>query len=1129
MAGNTPQIGPVPTWVSPPPDLPVEASDLKGLPLILLLNDTQLSFDAEGWTEYREIEVKVQASSGLQALGNIPYQWSPWADVITFHHARILREGQTIDVLPKDGAFTVLRRETGLEQAMLTGVLTALLQPEGLQVGDILDVAVSIRHADPLLKGRTGALYAGWDLSPVGRVRLQARWPAALAVRSRETPGLPPLRMATANGEATAELDLDNVRPMVLPAHAPPRFLHGREVEFTTFKDWREVAQAMAPLYAKAAQLGPQSPVAAQAALIAKASTDPKARAAAALRLVEGEVRYLAHAEAAGGHTPQDADETWRLRYGDCKAKTVLLIALLRALGVPAEAALASTVYGDGLNDHLPSAGLFDHVVVRVTLGGRDYWLDGTRQGDRGLDDLTTPALGWVLPLDSPEGRLIRVTASQVSKPQIVQVIRYDASGGVTAPEPTHLETTFRGDAGFALKTTLAEVAPERLDAALKAYWAGVHTAFTPTHLAAAWNPETGEETLTADGASKLDWSGAGLELQHVEMGGAPDIKRDPAATSPGAPYVLEFPSYIETDESVVLAPAVVVPEASLEAARVDTVVGGVAYHRTAAVEGGVVRVVATQRSLQPEITAAEAQASVGPLTKLGDQGVYISAGQSARSADNAKALDSHPTTADGHFRRGNALIDAGRFAEAVTELDAAIAQDPTSQAAWATRAIAYAWRADPQALRDADHADSLGKPTLVAARARGLYAQVTGDMAGARAAFRAALTLSPGDDFSLSRLIPIEIDGSDFDSANRDLASLMKSRPDLAPTTHLWRALISHGAHDDDAAKRELAEAPAATADQRLSRGRVYLQIGDQDLARADADAALRIKPSVAAWLLRASADGGAGDPAASADIDAALKLAPEDQGAQRQKALALAAQGDWAGELKVLDQILRDHPDSRLNTLLWRAQIEGRLGDRVKMEADFAEARAATGPNAPEPAYICSSEVAAKADAETALADCNAALRNSPTSEPIRLARVLLLHRLGRTAEFDAALADLTGHLDKAVELNNVCYDLAVENISLTQALAACDASLTLKPGVAATLDSRAFVLMRMGRNEEALAAYDAALQADPRELNSLYGRALVEARLGQSKAAEADRAAAVARRPSIEADYKRIGLSS
>jgi hypothetical protein len=591
-AAEAPKVGPAPDWVRAAPDAPAEKDDLKGAPVVSLLNDTQFSFDADGWTEFHHTRLKVQTAEGLQAVGTIPVVWSPWSDTVTFHWAGIERDGQTIDVLPKDGAFTVLRREPGLEQAMLTGELTALLQPDGMQVGDVLDIAVSIRHADPILKGAAGASFSNWDAGPVARVRLLAHWPSSLPVRWRETAGLPPLRRTDAGGMTTVALDMDDVRPPVPPAGAPARFQHGREVEFGALPDWTAVARAMAPLYAKASELAPGSPVAAQATAIASTTSDAKARAGAALRLVQDQVRYLAHVEAAGGYTPQAADETWRLRYGDCKAKTALLLALLKQLGVPAAPALASIGGGDGLDAHLPSAIRFDHVLVRVSLGGKDYWLDGTRQGDRGLDDLATPSLGWVLPLDTVDGRLVRLVPAPASRPQMVQVIRYDASGGTTAPIPTQLKTTFRGDAAFLL-----------------------HAAFTPAHVAAVWDATTGEETITADGTSKLETTDSGLELQHVELGGAPDIKRDPASSDPDAPYVVAYPSYVETDESVVTPPGQTWAREGLKALAVDSTIAGVAYHRSGVMTGDVVSVRATQRALQPEISAAEARASVVPLT----------------------------------------------------------------------------------------------------------------------------------------------------------------------------------------------------------------------------------------------------------------------------------------------------------------------------------------------------------------------------------------------------------------------------------------------------------------------------------------------------------------------------------
>ncbi|HEY1927812.1 MAG TPA: DUF3857 domain-containing protein [Caulobacteraceae bacterium] len=1127
MAANTPQVGPVPAWVRPPPATPVEKDDLKGLPLVILVHDAQLSFDADGWTEYHEVTARVQTPEGLQALNTISYQWSPWSDTLTFHRAVISRDGQTIDILPKDGAFTVLRRETGLEQALLTGELTTLLQPEGLQVGDILDIAISIRHADPLLKGRTAALFANWDSTSVGRVRLQAHWPSSLPVKLRETPGLPPLRRTDVAGATTVELDLDDVRPPILPAHAPARFRHGRQVEFTTFSDWKAVAQAMAPLFTKAAELGPQSAVAAQAALIAKASADPKQRAAAALRLVQGQVRYLAHTEDGGGYTPQSADDTWRLRYGDCKAKTVLLMALLRELGVPAEPALASVGAGDGLNAYLPAPQLFNHVLVRVRLGGRDYWLDGTREGDRNLDDLATPAFGWVLPLDSQDGQLIHLDPSPPSRPQVTEVIRYDASGRASAPKPTQLETTIRDDVAVALHAKLSAIPPERMEAALKAYWAGAHTAFTPAHVAQSWNPDTRELRLTADGTSKIDWSDAGFELQNVEFRGAHDIKRDPAASDPDASYVTNFPAWIETDESVVLPRGDIVSPNRAKSTDVDTVIAGVAYRRKGTITGNVFRVVSTTRALKPEISAAEARASVGPFTKLSHQGVYAPAGSQAQAANETAAGDSQPTAGDPHVERGGAFLNATQFRKALTEFDAAIAVDPNSQRAWAGRALAHAGLGDPTATADAGKASALGAPEIEGVRVRGLLAATRGDIEGARAAYRYALTIKPDDEFALLRLVDLETQTSDFDAARKDLESLLSAHPEQAQNAHLWRGTLEAAASHKQIAEKELAQVDVGAPDARLQRARVYLRLGETGPARADVDEAIRVQPTAAAWLQRAEIDGGFASSAANADVDAALKLAPDDLDAQVWKADAAMFRRDFAVALPLTERLVKEHPELVGKLLPIRAQIEGQLGHTAEMDADFAKAHAATGDAAPDPGFLCSSEVTSKWRPQTALADCEKAIQAAPKDSGLRVRRLILLHRLGRAAEAESIVTGLTATTLDPLELNNICYDLAVENMELDGALALCDASLKLRPNEAATLDSRAFVLLRLGRYPDALAAYDAALTAKPDQYESLYGRGLAEARLGRSADSARDIAAALKGRPQTREEFAQMGL--
>ncbi|MFZ8278353.1 transglutaminase domain-containing protein, partial [Staphylococcus aureus] len=83
--------------------------------------------------------------------------------------------------------------------------------------------------------------------------------------------------------------------------------------------------------------------------------------------LVQDEIRYLFEGMNGGNYVPQKPADTWTRRYGDCKAKTLLLLALLRAMDIEAEPVAASMNLSGLVAQRLPSAGAFDHVLVRAT------------------------------------------------------------------------------------------------------------------------------------------------------------------------------------------------------------------------------------------------------------------------------------------------------------------------------------------------------------------------------------------------------------------------------------------------------------------------------------------------------------------------------------------------------------------------------------------------------------------------------------------------------------------------------------------------------------------------------------------------------------------------------------------
>lgn len=122
---------------------------------------------------------------------------------------------------------------------------------------------------------------------------------------------------------------------------------------------------AVGRLYEKAA--APKAAVTPEVQKLADEITsglsDPKDQARALYNWVSQEIRYVAIFLGSGGVVPNPADHVIRNRYGDCKDKTTLLIAMLAAKGIEATTAMVNS--GSAFEiPRLGSVSPFNHVIA---------------------------------------------------------------------------------------------------------------------------------------------------------------------------------------------------------------------------------------------------------------------------------------------------------------------------------------------------------------------------------------------------------------------------------------------------------------------------------------------------------------------------------------------------------------------------------------------------------------------------------------------------------------------------------------------------------------------------------------------------------------------------------------------
>jgi tetratricopeptide (TPR) repeat protein len=1047
-AADKPVIAPPDAWVKEAP-LPQDSAPADQAAVRILLIDQQAHFDPDrGNAFYARTVARIQTAQGLAAFGTIALPWRPDTGSLTIHRIRVIRDGKVIDLATKPEDFAVLRRETNLEQATLDGMLTATLQASGLQVGDIFEMAITVTNRDPAMQGHGDQFFIGWPGLPIGKLRVSADWSPGQSVRWKAT-DLPVAPKPV--GRTGIGFEAENVQPFILPAGAPARFQLGRQLQVTDFTSWTEVSAVFAPLYDKARKLAPDSPLQAEISRIRAASSDPKQRAAAALALVESQVRYVFVGLNNGNLVPADADLTWQRRYGDCKGKTALLLALLDGLGIEAEPTLASTVLGDGIAERLPTAAVFNHILVRAKIDGKIYWLDGTRIGDRGIDDIPIFGFRWTLPVRAKGGALEEMVQKPFDKPETETRITLDASKGFTLPATAHVESVWRGDDALGMSMSFANMAPSDLDRFLRDYWRGQYDFMTPTKVSASFDPRTGEERLILDGTAALKWdssrTGNAYELDGAVLGWKADFTR--AGPNADAPFAVDFPAYSLTEEIIRL------PGNGkgfrVDSVNVDKVVAGRHFYRKLEIVGDTMTMTASVKTLQREFPAADAAKAAVELRAMSDVGVFLYPPSNyAATAEEEAALQAKPVdTEHDSIARARSLYRVGKLPEAMDELDRLLKKNPDSIIGLAMRSsIGWALGRTDQAAADVDRL-LVQDPS----NGDGLRIKIAHTLIryGAKAALeeaRKAVDRRPDDANLLFARADLERRLGAPDVALSDAKAAIALNPKLEEA-YLLRANIyrSRGAPAQAAAEANALVQTSPDGDALVTAAKIYCGIGHIEDGLKVFDKALQSDADRSfVFLNRATCRRKTEPKAAMADVDAAIAANSGSGGAYYQKGRWLIEEGDYKSAVALWDRYAAAHtlePGFQGE----RAYALALAGETAKARAAFAELRSRAGKDAMLLNQLCWNQAIAGFDLPQALLDCRASVAASPMAANLDSLGFVLL-ALGK-------------------------YD---------EAIASYDKALAIRDEQASSLFGRGLARQRAGSGDKGAADFKAALASDP-----------------------------------------------
>ncbi len=299
--------------------------------------------------------------------------YSPSSESLKVLHARIWKPNGTVVEAQEAGETQVADGSA----AMYYDMRSRQLRFVGLEKGDVeeLDYTLSPTLRENPYPGYFGELVTLASRTPTQLRRYVLVLPSSQKIFTHEEK-VAAAQVSERAGQRTMIWELHDVPALPREARSPGITETSPYVHVSTLGDWQQLgawyAGLIRPQFALDSTLQQEL-----SALIKDKPTEPE-KIAAIQEFVLRSTHYVALEFGIYSYKPYPVAQTYARRFGDCKDKASLMIALLRAAGIEAEIALVRTRSLGQVASAPASVALFDHAIVYVPR--YDLWLDGTAE-----------------------------------------------------------------------------------------------------------------------------------------------------------------------------------------------------------------------------------------------------------------------------------------------------------------------------------------------------------------------------------------------------------------------------------------------------------------------------------------------------------------------------------------------------------------------------------------------------------------------------------------------------------------------------------------------------------------------------------------------------------------------------
>lgn len=351
---------------------------------VVVLSDTTVTriFPSGNVGRYAQQIFRINNESGAQSLATYAVTYDPDVESVEFLTAHVLHADGTSADAPEAGDAPV---DEAVGYETFYNVRNKYVQMPPMRPGDFVEIAYRVLPTS--LESLYGDYYG--DLEPFGSPAATLLQQFVVIVPDAKKFYYKAIRF---NGQASEETSgpnrvykwtARNMPAYVEEPSAPPMIEELPYVEVSSFQTWDQFATWYTQLIRDTFTTDADLVQTVNSLVKGKTTTEEKVDAI--YRWVIQNTHYVALEFGIHGYRPYPVTQVFHRRFGDCKDKASLLIAMLNQAGIPADFVLVRIRDLGLIDPTIPAVADFDHAIVYVPSLNR--YLDGTAEFT-GADEL---------------------------------------------------------------------------------------------------------------------------------------------------------------------------------------------------------------------------------------------------------------------------------------------------------------------------------------------------------------------------------------------------------------------------------------------------------------------------------------------------------------------------------------------------------------------------------------------------------------------------------------------------------------------------------------------------------------------------------------------------------------------